>query len=673
MLLTALLGLLACPALSAALPPLPRAGFHALEPGDAFDEALARFQKAIRAGSDEERLLRLAELVQLGDVRAAEPLAREHAGVAQLLREARSKARALRYAYDLRQIVHRGLKTTAERDPGAAEELTRQEEGLAQMLADVERAEKRVGELEPWVAALADATASLLDAVGPAKRRKVETDLFREAQSPGDLALRLGSIELLGRAGGPGTALELQKLSAETAEAATKLQAGIAKHMGEIRKLEKRMQAESDLAGGRLSQGIQDQYERTKADAAALRTQAIELARVSEAAARAGGAALARESPGDLEKSLPKLLSALKRSKDRPRYRTLQLFSSAPSEAVRAQLRALLAVEAEPLARAEMIDGLAALGDRELVPLLLERFLQDETWHVRSRAASALATLRSKEAIPVLIAKLEVEEGRVRSDVGRALTSLTGKDFHGSVALWKRWWAENGQEFEVPDVSGAPSAPIAAEDELPSTAMSFFGIETESRRVLFVLDLSGSMNFAMLPKSNPEDDPGRPYDMPAKGEPSRLEAAKRDLATALAGLKDGGRFNLVLYASDVWTWSDELVTMTSETRQEVAKAIEGLSASGGTNIYGALERALDIAGAKDGGTWSKPEIDTIYFLTDGRPSIGLTKVPDEILAYVRERNSAAGIVIHTIGLSAAQDAAFLRRLAEENGGQYVAR
>ncbi|HVS12212.1 MAG TPA: VWA domain-containing protein [Planctomycetota bacterium] len=670
MLLTALLGLLACPAPSATLPALPRAEFHALEPGDAFDEALARFLKAIRGGSDEERLLRLAELVQRGDVRAAEPLAREHAGVAQLLREARSKARALRYAYDQRQLVHRGLEVRAERDPGAAEELPRQEEALAEMLADVERAEKRAGELEPWVAALADATATLLDAIGPAKRRKVETDLLREAQSPGDLALRLGSIELLGRAGGPGTALELQKLSAETAEAATKLQAGIAKHMGEVRKLEKRMQAESDLAGGRLSEGIQDQYERTKADAAALRTQAIALARVSEAAARAGGAALARESPGDLEKSLPKLLSALKRSKDRPRYRTLQLLSSAPSEAVRAQLRALLAVEAEPLARAEMIDGLAALGDCDLVPLLLERFLQDETWHVRSRAAAALATLRSKEAIPALIARLEVEEGRVRSDVGRALTSLTGKDFHGSVALWKRWWAEKGQEFEVPD---ALAAPVAAEEELPSTAMSFFGIETESRRVLFVLDLSGSMSFAMLPKSNPEDDPRRPYDMPAKGEPSRLEAAKKDLASALAGLKDGGRFNLVLYASDVWTWSDELVTMTSETRQEVAKAIEGLGASGGTNIYGALERALDIAGAKGGGTWSKPEIDTIYFLTDGRPSIGLTKVPDEILAYVRERNSDAGIVIHTIGLSAAQDAAFLRRLAEENGGQYVAR
>jgi hypothetical protein len=40
---------------------------------------------------------------------------------------------------------------------------------------------------------------------------------------------------------------------------------------------------------------------------------------------------------------------------------------------------------------------------------------------------------------------------------------------------------------------------------------------------------------------------------------------------------------------------------------------------------------------------------------------------------VRERNATAGIVIHTIGLSGAQDADLLRRLAEENGGQYVAR
>jgi hypothetical protein len=53
--------------------------------------------------------------------------------------------------------------------------------------------------------------------------------------------------------------------------------------------------------------------------------------------------------------------------------------------------------------------------------------------------------------------------------------------------------------------------------------------------------------------------------------------------------------------------------------------------------------------------------------------VGLVITAEPILRYVREWNRTAGIVIHTIGLSGAQDAYLLRRLAEENGGTYVAR
>jgi len=45
----------------------------------------------------------------------------------------------------------------------------------------------------------------------------------------------------------------------------------------------------------------------------------------------------------------------------------------------------------------------------------------------------------------------------------------------------------------------------------------------------------------------------------------------------------------------------------------------------------------------------------------------------ELPAYARERNASAGIPIHTIGLSGAQDAYPLGPLAAENGGRYVAR
>jgi hypothetical protein len=53
--------------------------------------------------------------------------------------------------------------------------------------------------------------------------------------------------------------------------------------------------------------------------------------------------------------------------------------------------------------------------------------------------------------------------------------------------------------------------------------------------------------------------------------------------------------------------------------------------------------------------------------------VGLTTQPDEILAYVREKNRSGGIVIHTIGLSGAQDAYLLSELAAQNGGTYSAR
>jgi Mg-chelatase subunit ChlD len=113
--------------------------------------------------------------------------------------------------------------------------------------------------------------------------------------------------------------------------------------------------------------------------------------------------------------------------------------------------------------------------------------------------------------------------------------------------------------------------------------------------------------------------------------------------------------------------------MEEETRPQVAAYLKNLEAVGATNLYSALEVALDLAGAGADEKWEVPEIDTIFVLSDGRPSVGLSTDPDEILALVKERNEAAGITIHTIGLSGAQDAYLLRSLAEQNGGTYAAR
>jgi hypothetical protein len=344
--------------------------------------------------------------------------------------------------------------------------------------------------------------------------------------------------------------------------------------------------------------------------------------------------------------------------------------SGGPADTVVASLRTTLAKESEPAAVARMLDDLSLLGDGALIQDVRDRYLNNEAWVVRAAAVRALQTLRLPAAVPLLIERLPAAEGRLRTDMRRALVSLTGVDFNTNEELWRRWWEEHRTGFVVADLAPAVEAGGDAQDQM---GVTFFGISTESQRVLFILDLSGSMEFSMVPRNNPDDDLGLPFDMPKHGEPSRLEAARRDLIRALGGLRDGAVFNLVLYASDVWSWQDQCIAMDSEVRGELLRYVEGLQAVGGTNIFGALEEAFDLIEVDGGDEWSEPLVDTIYLLSDGRASVGVTTDADEILSYVRDMNTAAGVVIHTIGLSGAHNAYLLRSLAEQNGGTYVSR
>jgi HEAT repeat protein len=642
-------------------------------PDQGLDEARARFSQTAVTGTLEQKKAALQSLVALGDPAAAPTIATEYGRTAQELRKQREGLLKTRYALDRRRVMLENLKLQSQHDPSVAKLIPQQEGKIAELDSERSKAERTIGELEPWRDAIVDGLTGLVQKLDASRRTKVEQEIRKDAEENPDTLLRAVSIELVGRVGGPGTSTTIHEWMCESESQITKLRQRISKAMSDVRKMEKRLQEETAKQGGQISQASVQQYNDVKKEASDATTQVYALEILVEACQRAGGAALARESGKDLEKSMQKLVAALKKGKDASRIDTLELLFCAGTDDVRAHARTLLAAETEPLGVAPLVDGLAALHDTSVAPDLISKYLVHESWHVRSRSAAALARLRSRDAIPALIARLDAEQGRLRSDVNDALVSLTGQDFRPNSAVWQRWWKENSGTFQVPP---APPEKTALEEAKEASGVTFFGISTESQRVVFVLDLSGSMNFAMVPKNNPDDDTtgGRQPDMPGAGESSRLEVAKRDLAKALGGVKDKGVFNLVLFASDVWTWSESLVEMNPKVRGEVTSYVEKVEAVGGTNLYGALERAFDLAGATGkGGEWSKPVIDTIYFLTDGRASVGVTTDPDEILAYVRERNANAGITIHTIGLSDAHDAVLLRRMAEENGGQYVGR
>jgi HEAT repeat protein len=637
---------------------------------DKLPAAQAEFVRASASGTAAQRRAALESFVALADVRAMGALIAEFSRASTELEEARSKARDLAYAVERRQIVVANLRELAERDPSAKTRIPREEERVAELRKELDAAASKRDDLDPWSDELSKGMARLIEALQPSPRKKAEDQAWQDAVEHPEWGVRAAAVDLVGRLGLPGTALRIVELIDKAHAERAKLQSRYSKTVEDVRKMERRLQTEAAANQGRPVAATQDQYERIKREASeVLRTQ-TRLDAFVAFAARAGGRALSKESGKELEKSLSKVLGLVAKPKNGARLSLLTLLANTTGDEVRSRVRALFEAEKDPAALVVLHEGVAALGDKSAEGVLLEKHLGHSDWLVRSSAATTLAKLRSKAAIEPLIERLDKEEGRLRSDIGRALTSLTAQDFRGNVALWRRWWQENGAAFVVAAEAPLKTSLEAAEEQ---RGVTFFGISTESQRVLFVLDLSGSMKFSMTPKNNPTDDPSRPYDEPGAGESSRLDVAKRDLLKAIGGLRDGARFNLVLFASDVWTWADDLVEMAPDKRLELSKFIESADAVGATNIYGALERAFEVAGASGGDAFTNPEIDTIYLLTDGKATVGVTADRDEILAFVRSRNQSARITIHTIGLSDAHDSVLMRRIAEENGGQYVGR
>ena len=634
-----------------------------------YQAAVSAFHKAAASGSQKAREEALDALLALGEPAALGLLSGELGRVSTRLRESRDEAYRLRYAAERKAVFVDELELRAEKDRTLERSLKGQREKLRELQQGLAKEQDRIRSLEPWYATLSRGTATFSASLPSAKRKGVEKELWKEIEESAELGDRLAAIEILGHLGGEGTAVSMQKLIVDLSKERSSLERKLPKLMGEVRKLEKRMQEENERTGGRSSMG--QQYNRAKQEAAGLQQAITRMGYMCDAASQAGAVALARENGKLLEKSIKKLLGAQKKAKDGARRRTLAMLGSSGLAEAFTGLRGLLATEKDAAGRAHLIEALSRSGDETFLDELVSQHFQDPSWFVRSAAYAAAARMRSAAAVTPLIDRLEAEDGRLRSDAQEALISLTGQDFRTNALLWRRWWKENEEGFVVPELDELEAK--ASEDAKDAVGTTFFGISTESKRVLFVLDLSGSMDFSMIPRDNPDDDPNKPYDEPKGKERSRLEEARIALNKAIGGTDDGAVFNVIFYASDVWPWQDELVEMDPETRGEALAMIEELDAVGGTNIYGALSVALEMAGAEGGDGWSEPEIDTIFFLTDGRPSVGLTNDPDEILAHVRELNASAGIVIHTIGLSGAQDAYLLRSLAEQNGGQYSAR
>ncbi len=241
---------------------------------------------------------------------------------------------------------------------------------------------------------------------------------------------------------------------------------------------------------------------------------------------------------------------------------------------------------------------------------LLERWAQHRAEAVRVAVRRACRTRTEKWIAPFL-------RGCLARDGGRVLDETL--------------WALQAQTDEAIPCTGG---------------VRFYGIPTHSHRILFCIDISGSMLFPMDGKGG-------------RREP-RINRTRRELLRTLSDLAPGTLFNIYLFADITIARTPRLVPATSEHKEAAVAFLEELEIRGGTNIYGVLSDAL-ASGA-----------DTIFLLSDGEPNKGTIIDPALLIEEFAARNAHGAATIHTIGLSQDQNAELLVNLAHRSGGRYVA-
>lgn len=349
------------------------------------------------------------------------------------------------------------------------------------------------------------------------------------------------------------------------------------------------------------------------------------------------------------------------------------------------------------------------------------------SWRVRGASIQAVVGYAKFDparyrngSIHALMDTLNRETGGLQIDLMNALKAVTGKDFGTDRDAWWAWYrefrkAEAGEEGEAKENKVPRSRPV-------------FGVDLFSRQIIFVLDTSVSMREEIekdevekirrpiTGKDRDAEDEEKDPDINWDEVKTRLDLARAELIRTIRRLHHEAWFTIVTYSTEVIVWKPELVKADKKTKDEAIAMLKTLKTDKLTNIYGAMDKALEVAEnaikaaeeaaekaknkrpSKTGGKKSdtrdeEPEVkapDTIYFLSDGFATTGKYKGPDvegqatpeqaqkyedamtAMLANILERNEKLRIRINVIGVGKDHDSRTLKKLAAQNRGTYVA-
>ncbi|MFO1051752.1 MAG: HEAT repeat domain-containing protein [Planctomycetota bacterium] len=352
-----------------------------------------------------------------------------------------------------------------------------------------------------------------------------------------------------------------------------------------------------------------------------------------------------------------------------------------------------LFADSDPLVRMGAAEAAGVLVEKELGAGLVT-LLDDNAWQVQVAAVKSVAAVREPTAVPKLI-ELMRKGGRLEEETADALFRITGFDFGRDPDAWKTTWdrlmAIPGWRIPTDDELAKAAASRKKYDALygkGGDAPTFGGIATTSRRLLFIIDVSGSM--ADLVVEREKFDSGyRNYE--------KLTIVKAELQRTIDSLGDDVSFNIVAFASDLRPWKSTLVRSNVVNRASAKSWVDHLEPIGGpeaqamagagltgtanlaagkTNTYRALMFPFGVDPDQKGKPGSpeanamRNEVDTVFFLSDGRPSTGKYTDTAQILEEVHRVNERFQIVFHALAIGEFEKN-FMKVLAESNGGVFV--
>ncbi len=330
--------------------------------------------------------------------------------------------------------------------------------------------------------------------------------------------------------------------------------------------------------------------------------------------------------------------------------------------------------DASPTVRLFALEGMAERKSKELVPLAITA-LREPGWPHRQAAINALRALADIRSVGPLVAAMTIEDGRLVDAYGTALAEITGETLGPNPLAWKQWYDDHADEYEA---QGVERVRAKKPKKRKGPTPNYYGIETRSHRIVFIIDVSGSMKepIGKAPARviTGEDDRKQGHSGP------KIEVAKKTLAQAIEKLPKDAYFAIIVFNHSVRWFKEKMLPATGGNKKAAQAFIRELQPAGATFTYGALERAFQYAGTGATDKHYDPAVDQIFLLSDGAPTDDDSRKAKpmkgkKILEAVSQWNRLSKLQIHTIAIDPAVGKGafikFMKSLAKENHGTYT--